>query len=75
MLNYVDETEMEEQGVGDLLLDENTTAAAPRYTIRANTTRPTHLFPLLKARDLVQCPSSPLGNLNGVAKAVRPVLA
>ena len=33
MLNYVDETEMEEQGVGDLLLDENTTAAAPRYTM------------------------------------------
>ena len=31
MLNYVDETEMEEQGVGDLLLDENTTAAMPRY--------------------------------------------
>ena len=30
MLNYVDETEMEEQGVGDLLLDENTMAAAPR---------------------------------------------
>ena len=29
-LNYIDDTEMEEEGIGDLLLDDNATAAAPR---------------------------------------------
>ena len=29
-MNYVDDTEMEEEGVAELLLDENATAAMPR---------------------------------------------
>lgn len=54
MLNYVDETEMEEQGVGDLLLDENTMASAPRpgtsfsapatRSVRSNTTKHTYII-------------------------------
>ena len=29
--DWIDDTEMEEEGVGDLLLDENAVAATPRY--------------------------------------------
>ena len=32
--DWIDDTEMEEEGVGDLLLDENAVAATPRYVTR-----------------------------------------